>query len=850
MVNNSNPELVTHHSSLITAFTSLVIAFISAFIKDIRFGLRMMIKNPGFSIVAVLILALGIGINTSIFSMINAVLLRSLPVPNPHELRVINWIGDKSEAVINYNGMNSDNTSGLPVHSSFPYSVYCSFRDKSTFFSDVFAFCSLADVSLADQSGVFSVDGSMVSGNFFTGFGVQTAFGRILTPADDQIEAEPAAVITYRYWQNHFSPDTSILGQTIRLNKKSFTIVGVLKPDFVGPSSGDPADFYISLAMQPYFLPSFSMNSPKDWWVELIGRLAHGANTAQSQSSLDILFRQWIDAQNITIQHPSIQLEDGSRGVLMSRTQIVKTLWVLQATVGLILLITCINIASLLLVRDSSRQREMAIRTAIGANLWRLIRQSLTENLLLSFAGAALGIIISEWCKATFLTFLSFNNDYNSNLHFDNRTDLNVLAFTAGIAILTTLLFGLLPAIRAAKLGLISGLKDRTMHSTPNLRLGKILVSLQAGLSIILVMGAGLIIQSFVNLSHVDPGFHSENLLLFEVNAEKSGYKDQNRNDFFNQIQQSITAIPGVNAVACSQRALGGGNRWSRDFSIPGHPVHPSVWMMFVSDSFFETMGINLLHGRDFNEMDTAAGQKVAIVNEMFAKELFQNKNPLGESFVSGQTEYSIVGVCKNTIYANPRDKIPPTVYFSYRQESSEEMCFAVRSNLPSQSLVPSIRKTIAAIDSTIPVTNIRTQQQHLQQSIAQEHLFAMLGGFLALLAMLLSCIGLYGLMAFTVKQRTNDIGIRMALGAQPRDVMLPVIREAFFLSSAGVIAGIPITLGLAYFIRSVLYGIQPYDPATLIGSSLILIGVATLSAWVPARRAARIDPMTALRSE
>lgn len=831
-------------SQLIACHVSL-----ATILQDLRYGLRQLARNPGFATTAVMILALGIGINTSIFSMLNAVLLRSLPVPDPHELRVINWVG-KTEGNLNYCGMSTHLSSDLSAHGSFSYPVYKNFFENNAYFSDLFAFCSLGGVSFAARNDVLSVDGAMVSGNFFSGLRVSAAMGRVLRSEDDRANAEPVAVITYRYWENRFSSDPNILGYTVSLNKKSFTIIGVLKRDFVGPINGDPADFYVPIAMQPHFLPQFSLNSSRDWWLEIGGRLLPGVSDAQALSLLDVLFQRYVGAENIEIDRPSISLEDGSRGVLMNRRYFAKPLLALLMVVGLVLLIACINLSSLLLVRDVGRRREMAIRAAIGAGRWRLIRQSLTENLVLSFAGTAVGLVFSEWCKSVLWGFFFSPENFHRALHFDIRTDAQVLAFSIALTIFTTLLFGVLPAFRASQFDPAKDLKDQSARSAPRLRLGKMLVSLQVGLSVILVMGAGLTIRTFVNLCRVDPGFNSENLLLFHLDAEKSGYMDQERVHFFEKAKQSIAALPGVRGAALSQLAPGEGMRWSRSISIPGRSDDPSVWMMFVSDSYFQTIGINLLRGRDFSASDNGDAPRVAIVNERFVRDFYPKDDPLGRSFQSGQNEYRIVGVCRDAVYESLRNESPPTMYFSYRQESPGSMCFMVRSIVPPLSLVPVMRKAVADIDSTIPLTTIMTQQQCLNGSIAQERFFALLGGFLAMLAMLLSCIGLYGLMAYTVKRRTSEIGVRMALGARPRDVALPIVWEAFRLAAAGVVVGAPVAIGSTHFIRSVLYGIQPYDPATLIGGSLLLIGVAVLSAWLPARRAAKVDPMTALRCE
>lgn len=834
-------QLITRHLSLVTLF------------HDLRYGFRQFVRNPGFTAVAVLTLALGIGVNTSIFSVLNAILLRSLPVPNPHELRSINWMGRNPE--LNHymgNGMGETST-GIRYAGSFPYPAYRNFRDHGAGFAEVFAYFSLYSMTLHSRNDSSVTEGMMVSDNFFDGYGRRALFGRTISAEDDRIGAPPVVMITYRWWEQHFDLDPNVLGQTLQINKKPFTIVGVLPKDFVGPIPGDPTEFYVPFSAQPLLAPNFPLDSGNHWWVQIMARLAPDANEEQVKASLDVLFQPILSESSTKMEQPSIRLDDGSRGPLIQREGMAQPLWALLAIVGLVLLIACANIASLLLVRGVSRQHEMAIRTAIGAGRWRLIRQSLTESLLLSLAGAFVGLIIAEWGKSALMGFFV---GFMDNLHIDTRTDANVLAFTLGISLCTALLSGLLPALRISCVNPAAGLKDRAAMGSPRLRLGKLLVSVQVGLSLLLVVGAGLMIRSFTNLRHVDPGFIPENLLLFRLDAGQSGYDDQQSKEFFANVRQSITVLPGVQSVALSDLALISGGMSATSVTLPGNSENPDASyqtnLLHVSDGFFSTLGINLLLGRDFNSSDMPADTLAVIINETFVNSFMPGVNPIGQTIMYGTTECRIVGVCSDAKYVNMRDKTPATMYLAYQQKSRKAgaLFFEVRSVLPPLSLVPAIRRIVSEIDPTIPITQIRTQEQNIEQSLTQERLFASLCGFLALLAMLLSCIGLHGLMAYTVKRRTSEIGIRMALGARPRDVALPIVREAFWLAFFGVIICAPIACGLAHLIQSVLYGIQPYDPLTMIGGSLLLISVAVLSAWLPARRAARVDPMTALRCE
>jgi predicted permease len=828
-------------------------------LQDVRFGLRMLRKNPGFTAVAVLSLAVGIGVNTAIFSLLNALLLRALPVSHPHALRVVNWVGRNAE-MRNFStttGLRRTAT-GLMRNGSFPYPVYQSFRDRGAGFAEVFAFYPVPSVTAVANREAFNAGGLMVSGNFLTGYGARTLVGRAIAPEDDQPNAAPVVMITYRWWERFFALDPNIVGQTVSLNKNRFTIIGVLPRDFLSPFPGDMADFYVPLSAQPQLAANFPLASANHWWVEIMARLAPDASQAQAQASLEVIFRQMLPMSDSKMDQPGIWLTDGSRGVSnMIRNNGAGPLWGLLALVSLVLLVACANVANLLLARGAARSREMAVRTAIGAGRWRLIRQSLTESLVLTLAGGLLGLVLASWGKTVLLRFLlGFLNSLlpGGNLRFDARTDMRILAFTLGLSVLAALLFGLIPALRAARTDPAAALKDHPALGAPRRRLGRALVSLQVGISVLLVVLTGLVVQTFANLNHVNPGFNPENLLLFQLDATQTGYDGQRGMDFYESVRQSVAAIPGVRAVALSDLALGSGSEASSAISIVGRSTgpddHSQAWQLVVSDSFFSTMGIALLQGRDLAASDTSAHPKVAVVNETFVRSFLPAQDPLGKSFQIASDPYQIVGVCRDAKYQNLRNEAPPTMYLSYRQTSPRAMYFEIRSALPPLSLVPAVRQAVAGRDPNVPLAGITTQRRQIDQSIAPERLFASLGSFLALVAVLLSFVGLYGLMAYNVARRTGEIGIRMALGATRRNITWPILREAVLLAAAGLAVGVPVALAVAHLLRSVLFGIQPYDPATLLGSVLLLTGVAVIAAWIPARRAAKVAPMAALRYE
>jgi len=817
---------------------------------DVRYGLRQLRKSPGFTAVAVMSLALGIGANTAIFSLINGVLFKSLPVRDPQELRVINWACFGFE-LTGFSGSTNRSKSGQSYSGSFPYPTYCDFRDQAAGFSEVFAFSELGNMTVIANGIAFTAEGLMVSENFFKGYGAQTLIGRPILTRDDHPDAEPVAVITYRTWERRFGLDPDVLGKTVILNKSGFTVVGVLPRRYTGPLAGDQAEFYVPMAAQPQLKSGYPLASRDHWWLEIMGRLSPDASEAQARASLEVLFDQTLAVSNSKLKQPSILLEDGSRGPLMQRQRAAQPLWVLQGVVGLVLLIACANMAGMLLSRGSARQHEMTVRAAIGAGRWRLIRQSLVESLVLSLIAAACGLIISSWVKTGIMNFITGSL---GEIHFNMALDARVLLFTLGIAGATTLLFGFLPALRVSRVNPATGLQIARLQGASRARLGKVLVVMQVALSLLLVAGTGLLVRSLVNLKNIDPGFDTENLLVFRLNAGDAGYSGTERIDYYETASRSIAAIPGVSDVAYSSTSLLAGRVSSSGFSLPGRPTNPDENFqaneLTVSEAFFSTMGIPLLRGRAFAGTDTQISTKVMIINDAFVHAFFSDGNPIGHYVKMGENEYQIIGVCGNTKYNSVRSDIAPTMYHSYRQAPSGSVSFEVRTVLPELSLVPAVRKVVSSLDESIPIQELTTQTNLFNRSIIMERLSATLCGSLAMLAVVLACIGLYGLLAYHVAQRMGEIGIRMALGARPKDVARPIILQAVLLAAIGVAVAMPVTLALSRAMRSVVYGIKPHDPLTMVGAAVLMIAVAALAAWLPARRAAKVDPMEALRYE
>jgi predicted permease len=817
---------------------------LEVFWQDVRYGARMLRRSPAFTTVAVLSLALGIGANTAIFSLVNAVMLKSLPVPNPHELRVMRWVGPGSN--ISMSGQTDRTPSGMITSGSLSYPVYRAFRDSNAGFSSVFAFARLPEVSVVHRRQAFTSFGFLVSGNFFQGLGVKPLLGRAIGPEDDRTGAPPVVVISHAWWEGHALLDPGILGETVMLNGAGYTVVGVLPRDFNGPLGGSDAGIYVPMAAQPLIQPNFlSLTSPGIWWVEIMARLAPGADERRAHAEFEVLFNR-----NITIEpgkRPALVIEDGRSGPWISRSYYAKQLVPLMVVAGLVLLIACANLAGMLLARGAARQHEMALRAAIGAGRLRLVRQLLTESLLVSFAGTGLGLVLAWWGKQTLPKLLW---PFDEPPRFDTHTDLRVLAFTLGLSLGTALLFGLAPAFRAARIHPAIGLRNNASRLAPRLRVGKALLAAQVGLSLLLLVGAGLLLRTLVNLWNVDPGFRTENLLLFRLDASTAGYEGGRLADFYDRARESVEAIPGVHAVTFSNLALLSGWMSNTSVTIPGRKKPGMAYHLEVGDSFMSTMGIPLLFGRDFSSKDNQATPKVVIVNEAFARSLFEGENPVGKTITVNKTDFQIVGVCRNASYDRLTSAVPPTAYFPFRQAELRAVFFEVRTGVSPLSVAPAIRRAVAALDTNVPLTQMKTQTMQIEQLIASQRLFAALCGFFAALALLLSAIGLFGAMAYTVARRTGEIGVRMALGAPRGKVLWMVLRESLLLTALGAALGVPAALAATRLIENRLFGVKPNDPATIAVAAAALLAVGLIAAWIPARRAASIDPVTALRSE
>ena len=854
-------------------------------LHDIRHAMRLIWKTRGVTAVAVLSLALGIGANAALFSVVDAMLLRQLPVKEPGRLVLFSSVSGDNFRPGSYTGSASRDASGALLRTSFWYRTYVRMRDQESAVSDLVAFGNVSlNVSADGLTEVAS--GQAVSGNYFDGLGVAPFAGRTLNDGDDQAGASPVAVISYRYWQRRFGGDLGVVGKQINLNNVAFTVAGVTAPGFEGTmQAGSTQDVTIPIAWESRVSPVRSyMKGTGSWWLRIVGRLKSGAALDQAQASLEASFVQSVheyrdarraegqngpDALRILAEsdYPRLAVESGSQGEMNTRRGYAPPLYLLLGVVGLVLLVACANVANLLLARAASRQREIAVRLALGASRRRLIRQLLTESMMLAVLGGGLGILIALWLKDGLLAVTEWGGRGMAALN--PSLDLRVFAFTAALSLLTGILFGIAPAWRSTRIDLTPALKDSGRNSSGAARswLSKALIVGQVAVSLGLLVGAGLLLRTLINLHNVEAGFNQQNLLLFRLDPGLIGYKDARLMNLIERLAEGIEAVPGVRSTTFSRMPLLARGTSDRSVYLPGAAasadgeVKPSglSFLHQVRENFLESMGIPLLAGRDLTDRDSGRAPKVAVVNQTFARQFFGDQPAIGKrfSFDSNVKEgvVEIVGVCADARYARQRDDVPPTSYLPWRQEldSLNSVTFEARTIGDPRTTVAAIREAVREVDPNLPVSDIRTQVEQADQTLAQERLFAKLLSFFGMLAQLLASIGLYGVMAYGVSQRTQEIGIRMALGANRTAVLKMILRQGMLLTLTGVALGTAGSYVLTKYLASLtdmLFGVRATDPLTYAGAAILLTSVTLLACFIPARRATRVDPMVALRYE
>jgi predicted permease len=853
-------------------------------LQDIRYGLRFMRRGPGFTAVAVLTLALGIGANTAIFSVVDAVLLRNLPVKEPAQLVLFRSIGGDGYDIGAHNGSITRDSSGQTIKSSFPYQTYTRFREQQSALSEVFAFGTLGlNVNAFGQADVAS--GQAVSGNYYTALGVPAVVGRTLTDDDDNAAAPPVAVITHRYWLSRFGGDPAVIGQQINLNHNPFTIVGVTPPGFNGTLNvGTSPDITIPIAWESQLMAERSRMKNNMWWLRLMGRLKPGVSMEEAQSQLSGVFQQSVvehraarisraqaegrEAPAPLDQNapPRLAAFPGNQGETNTRLDYQVPLSILFIAVGLVLLIACANVANLLLARAASRQREIAVRLALGAGRGRLIRQLLTESLLLATLGGAFGLLLAFWFKDGLLAVSDWGGQQMSAL--DARLDLRVLVFTVALSWAAGLLFGLAPAWRATRVDLAPSLKDnfRSAGSSPRSLFTKALIVAQVALSLLLMIGAGLFLNTLINLRRVDPGFNPSDLLLFEVEPGLSGYQKEPLANLYRQMSERIEAVPGVRSVTFSANPLLARSATELALYLPSTNAARegnaspagAIHVHQVRENFLGAMEIPLLGGRAFTTRDDARAPRVAIVNQSFAKQFLPDGSPIGKRFGLDPAEadgIEIIGLALDAKYTSQRDQAPPTIYLPWEQELSAlgSATFEVRTSGDPSLHVAAIRQAVREVDRDLPLKGIKTQAEQADETLAMERLFARLFSLFGLLALVLAAVGLYGMLAWSVTQRQHEIGIRVALGASRSSVMKMILHQGLTLTLLGVVLGLAGASVLAKNLQSLshmLYGIEPTDLLTFGGIALFLMLVALVACYIPARRATKVDPLVALRYE
>lgn len=835
--------------------------------SDLRYAFRMFAKSPGFTAIAIGSLALGIGANTVIFTVTKAILLDKLAVPNPDQLRLLAMTqGDKGIAHRNW-GYFNNMPDGKTLSTSFTYPVYQQIRQHNHVFEDLFAFKDYGRMTATIDNKAEAVMSQMVSGNYYRALGVRPVLGRVITDTDDgAVGSGPVLLISYGFWSRRFGRSPDVIGKQIEINSTPMTIIGVNPPDFTGVYSvQNSPDIFLPFSMQPIVAPKFKsslLTDTKLWWVLMMGRIKPNISNEAARASLDVDLNAAVRA-TVPVgkddEIPRLQLENGSRGQNTAGSAFAKPIYVLMSLAGFVLLLACANLANLLLARASSRQREMSVRLALGAGRSRVIRQMLTESLMLSITGGIAGLLLGYIGRNAIPHLLS--SAWQPTV-LQSKFDWMIFGFTAAVSILTGLLFGLAPAWQSTRTQVSSGLKDNAQTATQrkgNLT-GKTLVVIQVALSMLLLVGAGLFVRTLMNLNHSHLGFDPNHLLLFELELPRTRYPGTKTNELYYQVEEKLNAIPGIDSATAIELPLISGSVSNSSVLVDGQPRDKNKGDAIslnnsVGSRFFQTFSIPIIAGRSLNEADTPASQYVAVVNQAFVKQFFPNTNPLGKTFRADEKStqpIEIVGIAKDAKYYTLREDPPSTFYTPYRQnaDGTEGMTFAVHTRMQAETIVPLLRSAVSSIDKDLPLLDIRTQNEQIEDRTKQERIFASLTSGFGMLALILACIGIYGIMAYTVARRTNEIGIRMALGAETSRVLRMVLREASWLAIIGVIAGLGAALAMGHLIASMLYGLKAYDPYTLGGAALLLVFIALAASWIPARRAANIDPIKALRHE
>jgi predicted permease len=832
-------------------------------LNDVRYAIRGLLKRPGFAAVVIITLALGIGANTTIFTLVNAILLAPLPVSHPEQL------------VLFDDSPNEGTTSGDPVTGQwrrFSYSAYRYFREHDRSFQELSAFRSGESRLSVRQTGATTGDtaqlawGHLVSGNYFAVLGVSARQGRVLNNDDELPSARPVAVISDSYWKQKMNSDTELVGKNVLLNGTAFTIVGVMSPDFFGVRVRRAPDFWLPLSFQPQIeMRKSLLDDENSCWLNLLGRLKPGAKIAEAQASANVELSQFLTEQAGTkitddrrrgIQNSFVRLVPGGRGLSALRVFYSQALLTLQIIVAMVLMIACANVGNLLLSHGAARRAEISLRNALGASRARLVRQLLTESLVLAIIGGVGGVLLAQWGVRLLVTRVA------ATAPLTVRPDLNVLLFTTGIAIFSGAFFGIAPAVYATRADLTSALKEKSSPGRRGrLKLGSLLVISQVAVSLILLVGAGLFARSLIKLQQEDLGFNRDNLLLVSIDAGLAGYKSAELNSVYRRLYDSLSALPNVRVATLASYSPMSGRSSTSSLNVQGYTPRigedMSVSDILIGPDYDQALGLPLLLGRGIGVQDTAGSTKVAVINQSLAQYFFHDQSPIGRRISFGQSpekaEIEIVGVIGDAKYGSAKERADRAVYrpiLQVEDKSTQPIVLHLRTTGDPMGVAGEVRAAIAQVDDKIPVVNVTSLRNQTDDALRQEKLLAQLMSFFGLLALVLACVGLYGIMAHEVVRRTNEIGIRMALGAARGDIVQMVLGEALTFVLAGLLIGIPIALAAGQLISNQLFGLKPSDPLSFVAAGVVLLAVSLLAAYLPARKASRVDPLVALRYE
>jgi predicted permease len=848
---------------------------VAGLLQDIRYAFRTLRKSPGFAAVALLTVALGIGANTAIFTVIDSVLLKALPVDHPEQLVLLTNPDEQSRAI----GFNDG------VRDLLTYPEFQDIAQNNGVFSGVLAASSYTSSiptaidGSGESMGAASAEVALVSGSYFSVLGVDPILGRTFgTEVDKLRDANPVAVISYGFWHTRFAGARDVIGRKLRVLRTTYTVVGVTPPQFHGETVGANPEVFVPLSMQTEISPGRDYLSPetnhfsKTEWLQVIGRLKPGVTLAQARAAITVEFQQMMraetagmsahDKQRFMMQ--TLAVRDGSRGASTLRADFGKPLQILMAVVGLILLIACANIANILLARAAARQKEIAVRVALGAARVRLVRQMLTESVLLAAIGGAIGLLFATWAEVALLRMVSAgSSQVPLNLHPNG----NILAFTLGVSVLTGILFGLAPALRATRVDLNSVLKaagrgfSGTTSRPGRMPIGKVLVVAQVALSLLLLVVAGLFVRSFRNLSRTNLGYDRAHIVQFETNAVTYGYQRADVIPLYSQILERLRAIPGVRGASLSDNGLLSGTDSQDPFTLEGQGKardDEEVRYDWVGPGFFGASGIPILEGRDIGPQDSGNGQRSGVINETFARKFFSHANPIGQRVTvrdsDGSFDFVIVGVAADSKHASVRENPFPRFYTPFFNPVGKTgptyATFIVRTFGSPDGVTSSIRAAVKGVAANLPPITTETMNQQLADSLATDRMITELSGAFGALAVILVCIGLYGIMAYAVSSRTSEIGSRMALGAQRQNVLWLILRESLLLVCVGVLIGVPVVFAVGKWISSLLFGVTAADPLAIALAAVLMFLVGIVACYVPARRAMRVDPIVALRYE